>query len=550
MIHSLKKGIISIEGEKIAPITLGSEVILENGKTLQNSINDGDFNSQSSGTSSSLTEEQINNINLIPNIESKVNSNTNKINSVYTKGEIDNKILDIQSGAITLKEIEEDCIVFKPEEDEIFGEIIVSSDNIYTLDTSIASVGFKLSIPPIIGQTVNIESSNEEIVLNKNTLYFDENNYKEYQFIDISINDNSLNNGNRIGYIKAYNNNLNTVYVSVNAKTKNTVETPIEVTELTINSMVKDLEIGERRPLNYTILPKNASDKFVTFTSSNDTIATVDMCGIITGVSEGEVTITVTTNSGNIQQLYTVNVVSNRIETENLNISYDLTKYSDGYSGQVEDLSGNNIVPNITGLDLHTTGRCGFIGNKLMLNGTECKFEIPNNEYILKHPQTIEIYGKFRSAYNGSIENDNLSLGSLTNANYTLINSRINPIDNGYWLRYFPNKGDCYLYIVGSLGDCTVYKDFKISSASKIYNEDIHLVFEFGKAEQKIYLNGNCIYYGTKSVSDFTDATTKTLRLCSENGIGLDLKHFRLYSDMLDVETIRRNYNFIKEGEK
>ena len=143
-----------------------------------------------------------------------------------------------------------------------------------------------------------------------------------------------------------------------------------------------------------------------------------------------------------------------------------------------------------------------------------------------------------------------MSLGNLTNAYYTLINSRINPINNGYWIRYFPNKGDCYLYITGSLGDCTIYKDFKISSANKIYNEDIHLVFEFGKAEQKIYLNGNCIYYSTKSVLDFADATTKTLRLCSENGIGLDLKHFRLYSDMLDVETIRRNYNCIKEGGK
>ena len=63
MIHSLKKGIISIEGEKIAPVTFGSEVILENGKTLQKSINDGDFNSQGSEISSSLTEEQITNIN-------------------------------------------------------------------------------------------------------------------------------------------------------------------------------------------------------------------------------------------------------------------------------------------------------------------------------------------------------------------------------------------------------------------------------------------------------------------------------------------------------
>lgn len=49
-------------------------------------------------TGSVLTEEQINNIDLIPSIKSDVNSNINKINNIYTKEEIDNKILNIQSG--------------------------------------------------------------------------------------------------------------------------------------------------------------------------------------------------------------------------------------------------------------------------------------------------------------------------------------------------------------------------------------------------------------------------------------------------------------------
>ena len=219
-------------------------------------------------------------------------------------------------------------------------------------------------------------------------------------------------------------------------------------------------------------------------------LLTVDECGIVTGVAEGEATITATINN-NITSTYTVNVVTNRMEKNNLNIYYDLTRYDDGYSGQVEDLSGNNIIPNINGLNLYTTGRCGFIGNKLMLNEKECRLEIPNNEYILKHPQTIEIYGKFRSAYYGSIQNDNLSLGNLTNLYYALMNSRVNPINNGYLIRYFPNKGDCILDVAGSLGAYSIYTDFEVSSISKTYDEDMHLVFVFGKAEQKIYLNGS-----------------------------------------------------------
>ena len=529
-------------------------IVGDNNSGLVKDVADLKNNSSGDTGSAGISPEQLEQINTnktnISAIQTSLNKKANSAD-VYNKTQIDTKLSDIQSGNLVLSDsVQQDTSIIAPyEEDEIYGNILTSDSMLYSLDTSIASVGFKLSKAPREGQTIKLEVNNDEIIIDKTELYFDKNSFNEYQFVNISFRENNLNSGNILGYIKAYNNNYNNVYVSIKAKTRNIVSSPIEVANIVINNFVQDLEIGERRPLSYTITPENASNKGVSFSSSSNTIATVDECGIVTGVAEGEVTITVTTNN-NITSTYKVNVVTNRIGKNNLNIYYDLTKYDEGYSGQVEDLSGNNIVPNITGLNLYTTGRCGFIGNKLMLNGTECKFEIPNNEYILKHPQTIEIYGKFRSAYNGSIQNGNLSLGNLTNASYTLINSRINPMNNGYLIRYLPNKGDCYLYIVGSLGDCAAYKDLKISSANKIYNEDIHLVFEFGKAEQKIYLNGNCIYYGTKSVSDFTDATTKTLCLCNNNGIGLDLKHFRLYSDMLDVETVRRNYNCIKEGEK
>lgn len=78
MIHSLKKGILSIKGEKIAPITFGTEVILENGKTLQNSINDGDFNSQGSAISSSNDFLSVDGGTIIFNIDG--------LNIKYTSG--------------------------------------------------------------------------------------------------------------------------------------------------------------------------------------------------------------------------------------------------------------------------------------------------------------------------------------------------------------------------------------------------------------------------------------------------------------------------------
>lgn len=51
MNHELKKGIISIEGKKIAPLTFGSEVILKSGSSLQDAIDNGEIGSGSSGGS-------------------------------------------------------------------------------------------------------------------------------------------------------------------------------------------------------------------------------------------------------------------------------------------------------------------------------------------------------------------------------------------------------------------------------------------------------------------------------------------------------------------
>lgn len=57
--------------------------------------------------------------------------------------------------------------------------------------------------------------------------------------------------------------------------------------------------VGQTVTLTATVAPTNADDKTVTFTSSEDTIARVDESGVVTGVTAGSATITVTTKDGN-----------------------------------------------------------------------------------------------------------------------------------------------------------------------------------------------------------------------------------------------------------
>ncbi|EGP5178139.1 Ig domain-containing protein [Enterococcus faecium] len=66
-----------------------------------------------------------------------------------------------------------------------------------------------------------------------------------------------------------------------------------------MNKTVLTLEVGATETLTATVLPENATDKSVQFSSSDPTIATVTpIQGKVTGVAAGTATITGTTING------------------------------------------------------------------------------------------------------------------------------------------------------------------------------------------------------------------------------------------------------------
>lgn len=73
----------------------------------------------------------------------------------------------------------------------------------------------------------------------------------------------------------------------------------VNVTGVTLDKNTISLEEGETEQLTETVAPSNATDKSVTWTSSNTSVATVDSNGLVTAVSAGSATITVKTNDGN-----------------------------------------------------------------------------------------------------------------------------------------------------------------------------------------------------------------------------------------------------------
>jgi uncharacterized protein YjdB len=73
----------------------------------------------------------------------------------------------------------------------------------------------------------------------------------------------------------------------------------IPVSEVVLNRTVDTLYVGHTTSLQATVLPSDATNRNVTWTSSNNNIATVDENGIITALSSGNTVITVTTQDGN-----------------------------------------------------------------------------------------------------------------------------------------------------------------------------------------------------------------------------------------------------------
>ena len=74
-----------------------------------------------------------------------------------------------------------------------------------------------------------------------------------------------------------------------------------------------ELEIGDTHQTSIRILPELASDKEVTYTSSNEEVCMVDEDGLLTGISLGSVVVTVTTHDGNKTASINVTVKADRV---------------------------------------------------------------------------------------------------------------------------------------------------------------------------------------------------------------------------------------------
>ena len=91
--------------------------------------------------------------------------------------------------------------------------------------------------------------------------------------------------------------------------------TEVKVVGLELDETAK-VDCGFTKTLTYNVLPENATNKNVTWTSENPSIATVDQNGVVTGVSNGTTKITCTTEDGGLKRECVVTVEGYRLSSK------------------------------------------------------------------------------------------------------------------------------------------------------------------------------------------------------------------------------------------
>lgn len=118
-----------------------------------------------------------------------------------------------------------------------------------------------------------------------------------------------------------------------------------KVTEVKLDKTSLTLDVGESDTLTATITPSNATDQNVTWSSDNESVATVDQNGRVTAVAPGTATITVTTEDGNKTATCAVTVTAATVPVTGVTLNKTSTSL---YVGDTETLTPTITPDNAT----------------------------------------------------------------------------------------------------------------------------------------------------------------------------------------------------------
>ena len=222
---------------------------------------------------------------------------------------------------------------------------------------------------------------------------------------------------------------------------------PVAVTGVALDKAAADVILGQTLQLTATVSPENADNKEVTWSSSDEDVATVSRTGLVTAEGIGEATITVKTRDGNKTATCVITVVKEieKIEITNKSafegfivddmesINVDVTPADNVTAllaaGALKATSSNPEVASIVGLTV-TALKAGKTTIEVELFGKKDSFELTVGEAIPGTPYTVAnalVKGFEEAPWNGNTG----KTGAITTTCFELTGVIIAVSENG-----------------------------------------------------------------------------------------------------------------------
>ena len=140
---------------------------------------------------------------------------------------------------------------------------------------------------------------------------------------------------------------------------KTIIPPEIHAREVTLDKSTLQLTVGESEQLIETIMPENAVNKSVTWSSNNEAVAIVDQSGNVTGVKAGNADITVSTVVNGIYATANITVISDNVSASEEIFANEINIFPNPFTGSlrvVGDWLPSSIlkVVNAAGTIVHT----------------------------------------------------------------------------------------------------------------------------------------------------------------------------------------------------
>ena len=231
------------------------------------------------------------------------------------------------SGVITaVAEGETDIIAFV---DNTMSICHVTVTPIYVTNISLSDSALSMTVDDMTSLIATVSPSNAE---NKELEWIIPDNDV---LATIQVNNNKLNigavsEGQVIITVRA------TDGSDVSATCVVNVVSSIPVSQLSITPETANLHIGENQQLNASVLPDNATNKALTWSTSNSAVATVNENGLVTAVGAGTATITATTvDDSNLTASCTVTVEPNVVLATSIELNQTSANVTEGETLQL-----------------------------------------------------------------------------------------------------------------------------------------------------------------------------------------------------------------------